>query len=237
MAALASAYHPAVVLAVSAGLGLAGTAAVALAPQCRHLRAERSGSQDTAPARRLAAPAVLLLFVSLTGTGFAIGAMNVWSIAMAEHHHQDMLSGILPAAFSTASFFRVFEVKRCGMVMPARGDVDGAPFRPVVARMANRVGSPPGGCHVRAHRSTSKTPVSWAASYTQPFLTGHHHQAADHRLGCVSGRVAAAPFPAGPVCGHRRGCRTRWFLTVMVACAYVTTDALTPAGRTSEAYA
>jgi predicted MFS family arabinose efflux permease len=27
------------------------------------------------------------------------------------------------------------------------------------------------------------------------------------------------------------------FLTVVVACAYVTTDALTPAGRTSEAYA
>lgn len=30
--------------------------------------------------------------------------MNVWSVAMAEHHGQDMLSGIIPAAFSTGSF-------------------------------------------------------------------------------------------------------------------------------------
>ncbi|MEU5800009.1 hypothetical protein ABZ773_05945 [Streptomyces sp. NPDC047804] len=49
---------------------------------------------------------VVLSFVCLTGTGtgFAIGAMNVWSISMAEHHEQDMLSGIIPAAFSTGSF-------------------------------------------------------------------------------------------------------------------------------------
>ncbi|MFG2471553.1 hypothetical protein ACGFXB_39755 [Streptomyces canus] len=30
--------------------------------------------------------------------------MNVWSISMAEHHHQDMLAGIIPAAFSTGAF-------------------------------------------------------------------------------------------------------------------------------------
>ncbi|MET9835735.1 hypothetical protein ABZ078_42125 [Streptomyces sp. NPDC006385] len=103
MAALASAYNPAVALAVTASLGLAGTAAVALAPPSRRRRPEQFEGQDAALARRLATPAVLLLFVSLAGIGFAIGAMNVWSIAMARHHHQDMLSGTIPAASPPAA--------------------------------------------------------------------------------------------------------------------------------------
>lgn len=104
VAALASAYNPAVALAVTAALGLAGTAAVALAPPSRRWRPQQFESQDSAQAGQLATPAVLLLFTALTGIRFAIGAMSVWSIAMAEQHDQDMLSGIIPAAFSTGSF-------------------------------------------------------------------------------------------------------------------------------------
>ncbi|MFF7655759.1 MFS transporter [Streptomyces sp. NPDC007983] len=91
VAALASAYSPTVALAVTAALGLVGTAAVTLTPPSRRWRPERSGSQNATPAQRLAVPAVLLLFVSLTGIGFAIGAMNVWSIATAA-----FLTGWLP---------------------------------------------------------------------------------------------------------------------------------------------
>ncbi len=104
MATLASSCNPDAALAVTAALSLAGTAAVALAPPSRRWRPERFEGQDANQAHQLAIPAVLLLFVSLTGIGFAIGAMNVWSIALAEHHHQDMLSGIIPATFSTGSF-------------------------------------------------------------------------------------------------------------------------------------
>ncbi|CAM5584381.1 hypothetical protein SMICM304S_12031 [Streptomyces microflavus] len=47
-----------------------------------------------------------LLFVSLTGIGFAIGAMNVWSVSMAEHYEQDMLAGVIPAVFSARQLRR-----------------------------------------------------------------------------------------------------------------------------------
>ncbi|MEU0844019.1 MFS transporter [Streptomyces sp. NPDC005962] len=182
VAALASAYNPAVALAVTAALGLAGTVTVALAPPSRHWRPERTGVQDAALARGLAAPAVLLLFLSLTGIGFAIGAMNVWSIAMAEHHHQDMLSGTLPAAFSTGSFLG-------GLIYGSRTWPGATTRRLIIATAAFLTG--------------------WL-----PLLT-------------LPSPYAATVAIAVPGV----------FLTVVVACTYVTTDALTPAGRTSEAYA
>ncbi|MGW6454395.1 MFS transporter [Streptomyces sp. NPDC055078] len=181
VAALASAYNPSLALAVAAALGLAGTAAVALAPPSRRWRPERSGSQDAAPARRLANPAVLL-FVSLTGIGFAIGAMNVWSIALAEQHRQDMLSGIIPAAFSTGSFL--------GGLLYGSRTWSGTTFRRLIIA---------GAAFLTGWLPLLALPVPYAAT-------------------------AAVTVPGA-------------FLTVVVACAYVTTDALTPAGRTSEAYA
>lgn len=44
----------------------------------------------------MTSPGLLLLFVSVTGIGFAIGAMNVWSIAMAERHEHDSSRGSSP---------------------------------------------------------------------------------------------------------------------------------------------
>ncbi len=52
---------------------------------------------------------------------------------------------------------RVFEVKRCDMVMPSRRPVHREPLRAAVAQMSSRASTPVDGCHVRAHRSTSKT--------------------------------------------------------------------------------
>ncbi len=104
VAALASAYNPSVALAVTAGLGLTGTAVVAIAPPSRLWRPTPSTQSHATTAHRLASPGLLLLFVSLAGVGFAIGAMNVWAVAMARQHEQELLSGILPAAFSTGSF-------------------------------------------------------------------------------------------------------------------------------------
>ncbi|MFI1677411.1 hypothetical protein [Streptomyces sp. NPDC020607] len=130
----------------------------------------------------MAIPAVLLLFTALTGIGFAIGAMNVWSIAMAEQHDQDMLSGIIPAAFSTGSFLG-------GLIYGSRTWQGTTTRRLLIAAGA--------------------------------FLTGWLPLLA---LPGPYAAIAAVTVPGA-------------FLTIVVACAYVTTDALTPAGRTAEAYA
>ncbi|MFF3055005.1 MFS transporter [Streptomyces sp. NPDC057909] len=174
VAALASAYNPAVALPVTAALCLAGTAAVALASPSRRWRPDRFEGQGAALAQRMATPAVLLLFVSLTGIGFAIGAMNVWSIAMAEHHHhQDVLSGIIPAAFSTGSFL---------------------------------------GGLIYGSRTWSGTTTRRLIIATGTFLTG---------------RLPLFALP-GPYTATAAVTVPGTFLTIMVACAYVSTDALTP---------
>ncbi|MDI3418598.1 MFS transporter [Streptomyces luteolus] len=182
VAALASAYNPTVALTVTAVLGLAGTTVVVLSPPSRRWRPTPSTGTLHGAAGRLNSLGLVLLFVALTGIGFAIGAMNVWSIAMAERHGQDMLSGIIPAAFSTGSFLG-------GLVYGRRTWPRPAPDQLVIASIAFLAG--------------------WLllAALPAPFAA-----------------IAAVVVPGA-------------FLTVVVACAYVTTDALTPAGRTSEAYA
>ncbi|WP_235023870.1 MFS transporter [Streptomyces sp. WAC05374] len=181
-AALASAHSPSLALAVTAALGLVGTATVASAPPSRRWRPAQPTSTDGGAGRRLVSPGLVLLFVSLTGIGFAIGSMNVWSIAMAEHHDEDMLSGILPAAFSTGSFLG-------GLVYGRR---------------------------------------TWTSTTTDRMITaGAAFLAGWLPLLALLGPYAAACAVIVPGA----------FLTVVVACAYVTTDALTAAARTSEAYA
>ncbi|MET8658677.1 MFS transporter [Streptomyces griseus] len=182
VAALASAYNPAVALAVTAALGLVGTAAVALSPPSRRWRPEQSEDRGSAPVRRLATPGVTLLFVSLTGIGFAIGAMNVWSVSLAEHYEQDMLAGIIPAAFSVGSFVG-------GLIYGRRTWPGNTTRRLIVA--------------------------------TAAFLGGWFPLLA---LPAPYAATAAVTVPGA-------------FLTIVVACAYLATDALAPAGRTTEAYA
>ncbi|MET9956222.1 MFS transporter [Streptomyces sp. NPDC006339] len=182
VAALASAYNPSVALAVIAALGLTGTAVVAFTPPSRRWCPTPSAQAQARTAARLASPGLILLFVSLTGIGFAIGAMNVWAITMAGHHGQELLSGILPAAFSTGSFL--------------------------------------GGLLYGRRRWSSTTTDRLIGAGTL-FLAGWLP------LVALPGPYAATAAVALPGV----------FLTVVIACAYVTTDSLTPAGRTSEAYA
>ncbi|MCT6780475.1 MFS transporter [Streptomyces sp. CS7] len=182
VAALASAYSPAVALAVTAALGLVGTAAVALSPPSRRWRPEQSEDRGSAPVRRLATPGVTLLFVSLTGIGFAIGAMNVWSVSMSEHYEQDMLAGIIPAAFSAGSFI--------GGLIYGRRTWSGTTTRRLIVATAAFLGG-------------------WFPLFALP---------------APYAATAAVTVPGA-------------FLTIVVACAYLATDALAPAGRTTEAYA
>ncbi|MET9556817.1 MFS transporter [Streptomyces sp. NPDC006645] len=101
-ATLTTAHHPALALVVTAALGLAGTALVLTAPPSRTWKPSPAASNGTAD--RLFSTGLILLFIALVGVGVAIGGMNVWAVAMAERHHTDLLSGVLPAAFSTGSF-------------------------------------------------------------------------------------------------------------------------------------
>ncbi|MFF2567287.1 MFS transporter [Streptomyces sp. NPDC058084] len=180
-AALASAHSPALALAVTAVLGLAGTLVVATAPPSRRWRPAPANACD-GPARRLASGDLVALFVSLTGIGFALGALNVWAVAMADQHGQDMLSGLLPAAFSTGSFFG-------GLIYGRR---------------------------------------TWPGSTARQLLVG--------TVAFLAGWLPLLALP-GPHAATIAVVLPGAFLTVVVACAYQVTDALSPAGRTSEAYA
>ncbi|MFF6772786.1 MFS transporter [Streptomyces sp. NPDC012637] len=179
-AALASVHSPALALTVTAVLGLTGTLVVATAPPSRCWRP--SPTTAGRHARRLAGGELVALFVSLTGIGFAIGSLNVWAVAMADQHGRDMLSGLLPAAFSTGSFLG-------GLVYGHRAWPGSTPRQLLFATVAFLAG--------------------WLPLLALP---GPH------------AATVAVVLPGAS-------------LTVVVACAYQVTDALTPAGRTSEAYA
>ncbi|MEU8649689.1 MFS transporter [Streptomyces sp. NPDC048737] len=182
VAALACTHSPTTALAVTAVLGMAGTAAVALAPPSRRWRPAPPAQVPARETPRLASPALVLLFASLVGIGFAIGAMNVWAVSMAEQYRQEMLSGILPASFSTGSFL---------------------------------------GGLLYGRRHWNSTTISRLVTVAGAFVAGWLP------LLFLPGPYAATVAVAVPGA----------FLTVVVACAYVTTDTLAPAARTSEAYA
>ncbi|WP_338676808.1 MFS transporter [Streptomyces sp. SCSIO 30461] len=180
-AALASAYSPAAALACTAALGLVGTLTVATAPPSRHWLATPT-TAGGGSARRLASGPLIALFVALSGIGAAIGALNVWAVAMADTHRQVMLSGLIPAVFSTGVFL---------------------------------------GGLVYGHRTWPGTTTRQLHCAVTGFLAGWLP------LLAVPGPHVAAVAVLVPGV----------FLTVVVACAYMRTDALTPTGRTSEAYA
>ncbi|MFF8779522.1 MFS transporter [Streptomyces sp. NPDC015140] len=182
VAALAATHSPTTALAVTAVLGMAGTAAVALAPPSRRWRPAPPAQEPARETPRLASPALVLLFASLVGIGFAIGAMNVWAVSMAEQHRAEMLSGILPAAFSTGSFLG-------------------------------------GLLYGRRH---------WNSTTTSRLITA---------AGAFVAGWVPLLFLLGPYAATVAVAVPGAFLTVVVACAYVTTDTLAPAARTSEAYA
>ncbi len=98
---LATARSPETVLWATAALGLAGSAIVLSAAPSRYWRPAADGPSGTG---HLMTTGLVLLFTALAGTGFALGAMNVWAADMAATHHIATLSGVLPAAFSTGSF-------------------------------------------------------------------------------------------------------------------------------------
>ncbi|MFJ9648292.1 MFS transporter [Streptomyces sp. NPDC101206] len=98
---LATRHGPDTALAATAALGLAGTAVVLTAAPSRTWR---PASDEAAAGERLMNTGLVRLFTASAGTGFAVGAMNVWAAGLATTTGMPMLSGVLPAAFSIGSF-------------------------------------------------------------------------------------------------------------------------------------
>ncbi|MFI5804369.1 MFS transporter [Streptomyces sp. NPDC051561] len=101
-AALCATAGPTVTLVVSAGLGLLGAALVVTARPSRQWRpAPDAGTNGMlGPLRHRG---LRSLFLALAGTGFALGALNVWAVSRASAYDLNMLTGVIPAALSVGS--------------------------------------------------------------------------------------------------------------------------------------
>lgn len=102
VAVLHTAYGPATAMAATTGLGLFGALLVLTTRPSRRWRPEpgRRPAGMLGPLRHRGLPGLLL---ALTGTGFALGALNVWAISEADTQGMSLLSGVIPAALSVGS--------------------------------------------------------------------------------------------------------------------------------------
>ncbi len=93
---------PAVALAVTAGLGLLGAVLVVSAPPSRRWKPD-GAVRTTGLLGPLRHRGIRRLLLALTGTGWALGALNIWAVSQAEASGEHLLSGVIPAALSVGS--------------------------------------------------------------------------------------------------------------------------------------
>lgn len=107
VAALSTTAGPRTAMVVSAALGLLGAAVVLSAAPSRRWR-PAPAPQRTGTLGPLTHAGLRWLFVAVSGVGFALGAMNVWAVALADQLRMDLLSGLIPAALSIGSLIGGF---------------------------------------------------------------------------------------------------------------------------------
>ncbi|MEU1073542.1 MULTISPECIES: MFS transporter [unclassified Streptomyces] len=181
VAVLSTTTGPRTAMVVSAALGLVGATVVLSAAPSRHWRpapkAHRTGTLGP-----LAHPGLRWLFVAVSGVGFALGAMNVWAVSLADTLGMDLLSGLIPAALSTGSLVGGFLYGR----------------------------------------------RTWPGTLTGQLLTSALLFAAGWApLVVAAGPTTAVALTAVP----------GLLLTAVITSAFLTVDALAPAGSTTEGYA
>ncbi|MFI1890229.1 MFS transporter [Streptomyces jumonjinensis] len=86
---------------VAALLGLGGSALALTALPARTW--QPATTVRTGRPGRLRGRGLGPLFTAVAGIGFALGAMNLWAVALADRHGAPLVSGLLPAVFSTGS--------------------------------------------------------------------------------------------------------------------------------------
>ncbi|AJC55067.1 MFS transporter [Streptomyces sp. 769] len=107
VAALSTTMGPHTALCATAVLGLLGAAVVLTAAPSRRWRPAPAAS-PTGALGPLHHPGLRWLFLAMSGVGFALGAMNLWAVALADRTGMDLLSGLIPAALSTGSLIGGF---------------------------------------------------------------------------------------------------------------------------------
>ncbi len=181
VAVLSTTTGPRTAMEVTAALGLIGAIVVLSAAPSRHWR-PAPAAQPTGALGPLAHPGLRWLFVAVSGVGFALGAMNVCAVALADDRGMDLLSGLIPAALSTGSVVGGF---------------------------------------LYGWRTWPGTPTGQLLSAALLFAVGWLP------LMAVDGPISAITLTAVP----------GLLLTSVITSAFLTVDALAPAGTTTEAYA
>ncbi|MFD4257638.1 MFS transporter [Streptomyces sp. NPDC058534] len=180
VATLSAFQGPGVAMTVTAVLGLLGASVVLSAAPSRRWHPE--GARTGGFLGPLQHGGLRLLFLAVSGVGFALGAMNVWAVSMAERHGMALLSGVIPAALSVGSLV--------GGILYGRRNWPG---------------------HLNGQLRTAALlfTLAWAPLSAGP------------------GPFAVTALTALP----------GLFLTALVTSAFLTVDALAPAGTRTEAYA
>lgn len=124
VAALSAVSGPATAIGLAALLGIIGTSVVVTSAPSRNWLPDHRGRSAKA-SRPRGSRGPRMLFAAMTGVGFALGAMNVWAVAMAERSGTELLSGLIPAALSCGSL--------TGGILYGRYVRPGAPARQLMA--------------------------------------------------------------------------------------------------------
>ncbi|WP_371750452.1 MFS transporter [Streptomyces sp. NBC_01283] len=181
VAALSTAQGPRTAMVATAALGLLGAAVVLTAGPSRRWRpsAVAHPSRAFGPLHHVG---LRWLLLAMSGVGFALGAMNVWALALAERHGIELLSGVIPAALATGSLVGGLLYGRC----------------------------------------------TWPGTLTHQLITASALFTAGWLpLLAVTGSAGVIVLTVVP----------GLFLPVVITNAFLTADALTPPGTTTEAYA
>ncbi|WP_405591643.1 MFS transporter [Streptomyces sp. NBC_01092] len=111
VATLSALHGPGAAMTVTAVLGLVGASVMLSTAPCRKWRP--AGARTGGFLGPLQHDGLRLLFLAFSGVGFALGAVNVWAVSMADRHGMALLSGVIPAALSVGSLVGGVLYGRC----------------------------------------------------------------------------------------------------------------------------
>ncbi|WP_052230209.1 MFS transporter [Streptomyces sp. CT34] len=102
VAVLSTTTGPGTAMGATAVLGLLGATAVLTSAPSRRWR-PTPANHSTGALGPMRHPGLRWLFLAVAGIGFALGAVNVWAVAVADRTGVELLSGLIPAALSAGS--------------------------------------------------------------------------------------------------------------------------------------
>lgn len=101
VAGLFAVQGPGIAFAGAAVLGLGGSVLALTTVPARTWRPATTGRAHRSGLLR--GRGLGLVFPAVAGIGFALGTLNIWAVSIADSHGMPLVSGLLPAVFSTGS--------------------------------------------------------------------------------------------------------------------------------------